>query len=225
MEEPIRRARSQTDGGIATRERILREAAALFANRGFHGTSTRDIAAAVGIRQPSLFHHFESKHAILADLLERDLEPAIRRIRCHRSTDASPAVRLYAYLVDDVRSIAESPYDARGMYNDEVLLAESALSRQRDLRKVLHEETKALVVEGIEHGDFRAVDPLFAQQVVTGMLLDTIWVVGTHLADDALGDRPHQVADFVLRGLLADVARLPEIHGAAAALDGGTAST
>jgi AcrR family transcriptional regulator len=208
----VRRRRSQTDGGIATKERILRAAAALFAARGFHGTSTRDIAAAVGIRQPSLFHHFASKHAILAQLLERDLAPAIERIRCHRNTDASPAVRLYAYLNDDVRAISQSPYDARGMYNDEVLLGESALSRQRELRELLHTETRALVNEGVECGAFRDVDPLFAQQVITGMLLDTIWVVGTHLADEDLGDRPRQVADFVLLGLLSEPRDLPEVR-------------
>lgn len=214
------RTKSQTDGGLATRERILREAAALFANRGFHGTSTRDIAAAVGIRQPSLFHHFESKHAILAHLLERDLVPAIERIRCHRSTEASPAVRLYAYLTDDVRAIAQSPYDARGMYNDAVLLGESALSRQRELRRVLHEETRALVAEGVGGGELREIDPRFAQQVITGMLLDTIWMVGTHLADGDLGDRPRQVADFVLLALLRDSADLPDVQHRAAELVG-----
>jgi AcrR family transcriptional regulator len=49
---------------IATRERILREASRLFATRGYYGSSTRDIAAAVGIQQPSLFHHFPHKQAI-----------------------------------------------------------------------------------------------------------------------------------------------------------------
>ena len=52
-----------------TRERILTEASRLFAERGYDGTSTRQIADAVGIRQPSLFHHFASKQAIMEELL------------------------------------------------------------------------------------------------------------------------------------------------------------
>src|SRR5581483_2006845 len=44
-----------------TRERILYEASNLFAREGYHGTTTREIAAAVGVRQPSLFYHFPSK--------------------------------------------------------------------------------------------------------------------------------------------------------------------
>ena len=54
----------------STRERILREASILFTQHGYFGTSTRDIAGAVGIRQPSLFHHFDNKAAIAEELLE-----------------------------------------------------------------------------------------------------------------------------------------------------------
>lgn len=55
------------DGG--TRGRILREALALFAHRGFHGTSIRDIAEAVGVQTATLYGHFGSKEAILEELL------------------------------------------------------------------------------------------------------------------------------------------------------------
>ena len=54
---------------VPTRERILREASRLFARKGFHGTSTREIADAVEIRQPSLFHHFPTKRDIMAALI------------------------------------------------------------------------------------------------------------------------------------------------------------
>ncbi|MGH2596951.1 MAG: helix-turn-helix domain-containing protein [Actinomycetota bacterium] len=46
---------------MSTRERILHEASELFARQGYHGTTTRQIADAVGVRQPALFHHFDAK--------------------------------------------------------------------------------------------------------------------------------------------------------------------
>src|SRR6478672_4600303 len=50
-------------------EQILREAARMFAEYGYHGVSTEDLGAAVGISGPAVYRHFASKDALLADLL------------------------------------------------------------------------------------------------------------------------------------------------------------
>lgn len=53
-----------------TKELILLEALKLFADKGYEGVSVRDIAAEVGIRQSSLYKHFESKQDIFDTLVE-----------------------------------------------------------------------------------------------------------------------------------------------------------
>ncbi|GAA1904619.1 SACE_7040 family transcriptional regulator [Streptantibioticus ferralitis] len=58
-----------TKAGVARREQILREAAQLFAERGFHGVGVDEIGAAVGISGPGLYRHFAGKEAMLAELL------------------------------------------------------------------------------------------------------------------------------------------------------------
>ena len=52
-----------------TRDVMLREAARLFAERGFGGTSVSDIGTACGISGPAVYKHFPSKDALLARLL------------------------------------------------------------------------------------------------------------------------------------------------------------
>jgi AcrR family transcriptional regulator len=63
--------------GERTADRILDAAEAVFAERGFAGTSLRDVAERVGVRAPSLYNHFDSKEALYAAVLERAVGPLL----------------------------------------------------------------------------------------------------------------------------------------------------
>ena len=54
--------------GLSTRERLSAEAARLFAERGYHGTSINDLAVALGIHKSSLYAYINGKSDLLADI-------------------------------------------------------------------------------------------------------------------------------------------------------------
>jgi AcrR family transcriptional regulator len=80
------------------REQILATAAAMFAERGFHGVSVVELGAACGISGPALYKHFESKDAMLAELLV-DISEELLRVGRERSAAAEDAAGALRALV------------------------------------------------------------------------------------------------------------------------------
>ena len=72
-----RSKRSSPTASIATADRILDVSQNLFAQRGYERTTLREIAAEVGIQNPSLYKHFESKAAIYGAVLDRAVRPLL----------------------------------------------------------------------------------------------------------------------------------------------------
>ncbi|WP_328358390.1 TetR/AcrR family transcriptional regulator [Mycobacterium sp. NBC_00419] len=89
--------------GAQARTLILDAAAELFTVLGYAGTSTRAIADAVGIRQPSLYHHFKTKEEIACALLNQTVTPTLALIPHLLGTvpALSPAGHLHALAVFD----------------------------------------------------------------------------------------------------------------------------
>jgi AcrR family transcriptional regulator len=87
---PRKTVEDRDDGN--RRVELLRSAAKLFRRKGFDATSTRDIAAAVGMQSGSPFYHFKSKGALLYAVMEEGMRSAIERQQqaLQRAAQATP---------------------------------------------------------------------------------------------------------------------------------------
>ena len=175
----------------ARRTELTREAARLFAERGYHGTSIGDLADALGVQKASLYHHFPSKqellyatmrdgadrfHAALDDIPDR--LPAVEKLRL--------AMRAHLSVVADQLDVAtvfvrEWRY-LEGERRDEIVAE----------RRRYEERFRSLFREGRELGELRTDldDAAAALLVLSALNWAYTWL--THGRDtDELADRFH----------------------------------
>lgn len=134
--------RPRHTGQIATgsaREDILDHAARLFTSRGYAGTSTRDIAEAVGIRQSSLYYHFADKGEILSELLEQTIRPTIDKVEEIERLAAEHdwATVLYVLILVDVHTLAVAPHNAGMLPRLPDVTSQPLFERARTVRREL----------------------------------------------------------------------------------------
>ena len=91
---PRKTAQDRDDGN--RRAALLQAAGALFRSKGFAATTTRDIAAAVGMQSGSPFYHFKSKDALLFAVMEEGMTSALARQHAtlERTQDETPLAQL-----------------------------------------------------------------------------------------------------------------------------------
>jgi TetR/AcrR family transcriptional regulator, cholesterol catabolism regulator len=192
-----------SDVASSRRAEILSIAALQFAERGVASTTVRDIGAAAGILSGSLYHHFESKEKIVAELLLPVMERQVGQYRIIVGGDDVAATTLRALIKVAVAEAAQTPNETRMIRNDAQSF--SSAPALRPVSELLIEAARlwASVIErGISSGEFR--DNVDARLVVAAMfdavLSTTRWFAGKGPQNPGrIGDA---LADLFLGGLL-----------------------
>src|ERR1700722_7132559 len=111
---------------------LLTAASAEFAERGFDGTSIRDIAARAGVSLSALYHYYPGKQALLAAILNEGMDDYLVRCRAALSaTDPAPEEQLAALVAATVRYRAERSVASLILINEARALPEEAKAAYR----------------------------------------------------------------------------------------------
>ena len=156
------------------RELILASAAEMFARKGIGATTVREIADAVGVLSGSLYHHFESKDAIVAEILGAYLASIRARYAGVLASGKPPAECLHDLVLASLQVAQDQP-DATAIYQNELhYLREHPLFADVHAAAAEVQRTWLQVIEtGAADGSFRDDIP---PRVFYRLIRDAVWL-------------------------------------------------
>lgn len=183
-------------------EEILAAAARMFREKGYHGTSVRDIAESVGLLKGSLYHYIRSKEELLARLFEGALEGTVRELEIIASREDSASERLRDMVKAYVASVTEN-LDAVALYLREWRsLPASELARVRARRRAMRTIFEDVIKDGVRAKEFAASDAKLSALAILGMCN---WIYEWYRPRGRL--RPEQLADELAERAVRSVIR------------------
>lgn len=184
-----------------TRDDVLDAAAQVFRQKGYHGASMSDIAAALEVQKASLYHHVSSKQEILLALLDRALAMLTEHISAISIQDLSSDQKLRSMIRAYLSGLAENA-DLTSV----LLFEHRSLDKKSHVRHVPHRDKfeglwRDVLNEGVKQSVFDLKDPGLAVRAIMGTLN---WTLTWYHPDGpkSIEQIADEYSDFILKGLL-----------------------
>jgi AcrR family transcriptional regulator len=158
MSTPARAPEDRADPTSDTAHRLLEAAAEAFADRGFHATTTRDIASRAGLSPAGVYVHFSSKEELLYQLSREGHEAARDMLVAAAAGAGSPTEALRAIMGTFSRWHAEHFRVARIVQYEFGNLTPEHRDAVLGLRKQIDAVVRDVVTAGVASGEFSVDD-------------------------------------------------------------------
>ena len=163
--------RTHKSSGRERQASIIAAAATLFAQKGFNGTTTREIAKTAGISEALLFRYFPTKRALYAAIIAAKSQLSQLMASIEEAAEKRDDVRVFTLIAGFRIHRGSDPSLLR-------LLLFSALEGHdlsdmffRNRHRVFYEFLAGYIARRTREGKFRKVDPLLAAQSFVGMIV------------------------------------------------------
>ncbi len=183
------------------RERIIGAAARFFGDKGYHSTTTAEIAEAAGVAAGTIYIYFSSKEELLVAVFEEFLGVHMERLREGVSRETDPEAKLHRLISLGLELMEENPDSAR------IFLSQLRQSTKM-IKMVAKRSSRAykdIIEEVLEEGVRRGVCRRMNVRAVASMLFGAFsTVVLDWVADDCsypLAAQSEELSKFILVGI------------------------
>ena len=155
-----------------TAQRLLSSATAAFAAKGFHGTTTRDIATGAGVTPGAVYVHHKSKEDLLYCISKQGHEKTLSLVRESASGGGDPVTRMARLVRNLVQWQAANHTSSRVVNFELPSLSAEHLAEVLRTRSQVEEQFRNIVDEGLGQGLFRVPDAGLAVVTLLSLCID-----------------------------------------------------
>jgi AcrR family transcriptional regulator len=149
---------------------IIDAAAAVFAERGYHGASTQDIADVLGIRQASLYYYFPSKEAALEQVCMRGVEGFVEQAAATAALDDPAPEKVRLLILGHLAPLRDRHAYVRVFLRERHHLADESRRRVGRVSRRYERIVQGVLESGVRAGELRAdLDCRLASLALLGM--------------------------------------------------------
>jgi AcrR family transcriptional regulator len=184
-----------------SREDVVQAAGRLFAERGYHGTSMRDLGRELGMLGSSLYSHVEGKQQLLVEVVDRGAGFFQAAADEALASDGAASQRLRALIAGHVDVVLDHREEVRTYLSEASALDDESRQQVIEARDRYEEAFRGVLKEGAADGSFRSdVDP----RLGAIFILSILNAVDRWYRDDGAIDRGalvDRIDAFVTNGL------------------------
>jgi AcrR family transcriptional regulator len=166
----------ERNGEPGQRERILKIAARLFAERGYHAIGMSELGEAVQLGRGALYHHIRSKEDLLYDISREYIAELADFAERHARPEADPRKRIVMLGRQLLLKIASHQAELTVCFREIQSLTEPRLSEVLGLHAKYERVWRDTMVDGAELGFFRPYDPIVLKGVLGMYFYSYLWM-------------------------------------------------
>lgn len=185
----------------STKQRFFEVSVQLFKEKGYKGTTMRDIAQRINVEAPTIYNYVSSKQALLDRFVFEMAEKFSSGIHQIEASSYSPLEKVKAIIGLNVRLTIENPNKIALLVNEWKHLEEPRLNEFLANRSAYEAKISQIILTGMDEGSIRKMDVKLA---VNAFLSSIRWLFSWYSIDRSSVnpfELEKQMTDFVLGGI------------------------